>query len=99
MDSYRNALSVLDIREWPELLANLDSPNVLEALNAYVSAYIAMAAVNAHDFDEHVWPTPTTQAGLEAHWTTSAASLSDDMMTKRGDGTAKLGGAIASVAE
>jgi hypothetical protein len=69
MDSYRNALSVLDIREWPELLANLDSPNVLEALNAYVSAYIAMAAVNAHDFDEHVWPTPTTQAGLEAHWT------------------------------
>jgi hypothetical protein len=85
MDSYRNALSVLEIREWPELLTNLESPNVLEALNLYVSAYKAgMVAVNAHDdFDEHVWPTPTTQAVLEAHWTKAAQLRHERIQSRR----------------
>jgi hypothetical protein len=70
MELYEQALLALGIPEWPTLLVKIGLPPVVSALNAWLTAYDAdKAAIEEHDaFDEHVWPTPTTQAGLQAHW-------------------------------
>jgi len=60
-----------DLRELPPSLQPLmGEPEVVTALHNYLDAVMAdKYAIEEHDaYDEHVWPTPTTQAGLEAHW-------------------------------
>jgi len=60
-----------DLRELPpSLQALMGEPEVVTALHNYLDAVMAdKYAIEEHDaYDEHVWPTPTTQAGLEAHW-------------------------------
>jgi len=60
-----------DLRELPpSLQARIEDPEVVTALHTYLDAYTAdKDTIEEHDaYDNHVWPTPTTQAGLDAHW-------------------------------
>lgn len=54
----------------PSLQARIEEPEVVTALHNYLDALMAdKYTVEEHDaYDDHVWPTPTTQAGLDAHW-------------------------------
>lgn len=64
------ALLVLGLTEWHALQNKIGSPHVVAALNTWLLANEAdKLAIEEHDaYDAHVWPTPTTQAGLQAHW-------------------------------
>jgi len=59
-----------DLRALPALPARMEEPEVVTALHNYLDALMAYKyTIEEHDaYDDHVWPTPTTQAGLEAHW-------------------------------
>jgi hypothetical protein len=60
-----------DLRELPpSLQGRMGEPEVVTALHVYLDAYTAdKEAIEEHDaYDAHVWVTPTTQAGLDAHW-------------------------------
>jgi heme oxygenase len=65
---YKN--TTYDLRGLPSLQARLEDPAVVTALHNYLDAVMTYKnAIEEDDaYDEHVWPTPTTQAGLDAHW-------------------------------